>query len=109
MLTATSPAAALKILAEQDVAVIVSDQRMPDMSGVELLRLAKEIHPDSVRIVLSGHADFDAISEAVNLGSIYKFLLKPWDSGVLGATIHEAFQHHALTVENRDLRHRASL
>jgi CheY-like chemotaxis protein len=48
MLTATSPAAALKILAEQDVAVIVSDQRMPDMSGVELLRLAKEIHPDSV-------------------------------------------------------------
>jgi diguanylate cyclase (GGDEF)-like protein/PAS domain S-box-containing protein len=106
ILTASSPASALKILAEQDVAVIVTDQRMPEMSGVELLQLAKEMHPESVRIVLSGHADFDTISEAVNLGAIYKFLLKPWDADILRATIRDAFQHYESAAQNRELRNR---
>jgi DNA-binding NtrC family response regulator len=59
-----------------------------------------------VRIVLSGHADFDTISEAVNLGAIYKFLLKPWDADILRATIRGAFQHYESVVQNREFRNR---
>lgn len=94
ILTARSPSSALKMLAEHDVAVIVTDQQMPEMSGVEFLQLARDMHPESVRIVLSGHADFDTVSAAVNRGGIYKFLLKPWDPGMLRTAIRDAFRHH---------------
>jgi diguanylate cyclase (GGDEF)-like protein/PAS domain S-box-containing protein len=105
ILTASSPSSALKMLAEQDVAVIMTDQRMLEMSGIEFLQLVKKMYSESVRIVLSGHADFDSISEAVNRGAIYKFMLKPWDADALRTTIREAFRHHELTLKKRNRPH----
>ncbi|WP_394777557.1 EAL domain-containing protein [Undibacterium sp.] len=106
ILLARTAAMALEILAENEVAVILADQRMPEMSGTEFLRLAKDIHPESVRMVLSGYADFDSIAEAINRGAIYKFMVKPWDDEMLIASVREAFRHHELLMENRRLRQR---
>ncbi len=103
ILTATGGRAGLDELARNRVDVIVSDQRMPDMSGVEFLRQAKELYPDTVRMVLSGYSDLQSITDAINEGAIYKFLSKPWDDAVLKAEIEEAFQRKQLHDENRRL------
>ena len=96
LLTANSGAAALRLLAANDVQVILSDQRMPNMSGVELLTQAKELYPDSIRMVLSGYSDLTAVTDAINRGHIYKFLFKPWDNDVLQANVREAFERFDL-------------
>lgn len=93
----------LDILAANDVDVIVSDQRMPNMTGVEFLRHVKTLYPDTVRIVLSGYTELQSITDAINEGAIYKFLTKPWDDDQLRANIFEAFRHKELADENRRL------
>lgn len=103
ILTATGGRAGLVELARNPVDVIVSDQRMPDMSGVEFLRQAKELYPDTVRMVLSGYSDLQSITDAINEGAIYKFLSKPWDDDMLKAEIADAFQRKQLHDENRRL------
>jgi len=100
-LTAGSGAQGLAILAANEVDVIVSDQRMPVMTGVEFLRKAKERHPDTVRMVLSGYTDLQSVTDAINEGAIYKFLTKPWDDALLKANIEEAFRRKLLNDENR--------
>ncbi len=72
--------------------VVVSDQRMPTMTGAELMREVRARYPDSVRIILSGYADFQSVLEAVNEGAIYKFLTKPWEDEVLLQTVQEAVE-----------------
>ncbi|HYD95911.1 MAG TPA: EAL domain-containing protein [Noviherbaspirillum sp.] len=94
---------ALKLLAQNEVDVIVSDQRMPGMTGVEFLRTAKGICPKTVRIVLSGYTELQAVTDAVNEGSIYKFLTKPWDDQLLREHIAEAFRHKEMADENQRL------
>ena len=59
--------------------MIISDQRMPEMTGVEFLRRVKELYPETIRIVLSGYSDIQSITAAINEGAIYKFLSKPWE------------------------------
>ena len=108
-LTAGSGAEGLAILAAHDVDVIVSDQRMPGMTGVEFLRKAKERHPDTVRMVLSGYTDLQSVTDAINEGAIYKFLTKPWDDALLKANIEEAFRRKALSDENRLLTDQVQL
>ncbi|MBI5108581.1 MAG: response regulator [Rhodocyclales bacterium] len=103
VVTANCGQAGLDELARRPVDVIISDQRMPGMSGVEFLRRAKEVHPDTIRMVLSGYADLQSITDAINEGSIYKFLSKPWDDDVLKAEIADAFRRKALRDENRRL------
>lgn len=103
VLTANGGQAGLEELARSRVDVIVSDQRMPGMSGVEFLRQAKELYPDTVRMVLSGYADLQSITDAINEGAIYKFLSKPWDDDMLKAEIEEAFRRKALHDENKRL------
>ena len=93
ILTAGSGPEGLELLAREQVDVIVSDQRMPGMTGVEFLRRVKAIHPDTVRVVLSGYTELRSITDAINEGAIYKFLTKPWDEALLLANIDEAFQH----------------
>jgi len=83
-------------LALNRVAVIVSDFRMPGMNGAEFLGRAKELYPETVRIMLSGHADFDSVTDAVNLGAIYKFLNKPWSDDDVREKIDQAFRLYAL-------------
>lgn len=103
VVTANGGQAGLDELARQRIDVIVSDQRMPGMSGIEFLRLAKELYPDTVRMVLSGYADLQSITDAINEGAIYKFLAKPWDDEMLKAEIEEAFRRKALHDENKRL------
>ena len=83
-------------LALNRVAVIVSDFRMPGMNGAEFLGRAKELYPETVRIMLSGHADFDSVTDAVNVGAIYKFLNKPWSDDDVREKIDQAFRLYAL-------------
>ncbi|KQU81641.1 MULTISPECIES: EAL domain-containing protein [unclassified Rhizobacter] len=103
IVTAHSGAEGLQRLAEVNVDVIVSDQRMPGMTGVEFLRRAKELYPDTVRMVLSGYTELQSITDAVNEGAIYKFLTKPWDDERLRAHVAEAFRQKDLADENRRL------
>jgi FixJ family two-component response regulator len=103
VVTANGGQAGLDELARRRVDIIVSDQRMPGMSGVEFLHRAKELYPDTVRMVLSGYADLQSITDAINEGAIYKFLSKPWDDDRLKAEIEDAFRYKALHDENRQL------
>lgn len=103
VLTANSAAAALELLASHKVGVILTDQRMPKMTGVELLSRVKDLYPETVRMVLSGYADLDSVTAAVNQGAIYKFLSKPWNNETLRANVHEAFTHYKLAREKERL------
>jgi diguanylate cyclase (GGDEF)-like protein/PAS domain S-box-containing protein len=94
ILTAESGMAALELLALNKVQVILSDQRMPGMTGAELLSRVKLLYPDTVRMVLSGYTELSALTDAINQGAIYKFITKPWDDSDLCALIHEAFVMH---------------
>ncbi len=84
-------------------AAVVSDMRMPEMTGVEVLRKVKELSPDSIRIMLSGHADLNAAIGAVNEGSIFRFLTKPCDKDTLGKTLSAALMQYRLVRAERDL------
>lgn len=86
---------AFRMLAQVDVQVILSDQRMPEMSGTEFFRRVKSMYPDTVRIVLSGYTDLQTVTDAINQGSIYKFLTKPWDDDELREVISAAFDQYA--------------
>ena len=93
----------LEILKSHHVDVIISDQRMPVMTGVEFLRRAKSGFPDTIRIVLSGYTELQYITDAINEGSIYKFLTKPWDDDQLRNHILDAFEYKEMSDENRTL------
>jgi diguanylate cyclase (GGDEF)-like protein/PAS domain S-box-containing protein len=95
ILSTTSIKEAFSLLASHDVQVIVSDQRMPEMSGTEFLSQVKDIHPNTVRIVLSGYTDLKSVTDAINEGAIYKFLTKPWDDQQIREQIQQAFQYHS--------------
>jgi len=103
ILTATSGTEGLALLAEQAVDVILSDQRMPGMTGIDFLREARRLHPHTVRITLSGYTDLQSIIEAVNEGAVYKFLTKPWDDDRLRDHVAQAFEQSELVAENRRL------
>jgi diguanylate cyclase (GGDEF)-like protein/PAS domain S-box-containing protein len=103
ILTASSGKEGLDVLAQHDIDVIVSDQRMPGMTGVEFLRTVKNLYPDTVRIVLSGFTELQTVTDAVNEGAIYKFLTKPWDDQQLREHVAKAFQDKEMADENRRL------
>jgi len=84
-------------------AVIISDQRMPEMNGAEFLHRVRELLPDSIRLVLTGYADIKSAVEAINQGGIYRYILKPWDDEELRKTISEAINLVALKAENAHL------
>ncbi len=102
ILSATNAMEGLEILARNEVDVVLSDQRMPGMTGVEFLRRVKSIHPDTVRMVLSGYADLQSVTDAINEGAIYKYITKPWDRERLRSLVQEAFRQKEQTDESRD-------
>lgn len=97
---ATSGEEGLAILDREPVGVIITDQRMPVMTGSQFLSKVKENHPDTIRIVLSGYTELNSITDAINRGAIYKFLTKPWDDELLRTQIADAFTHYELKSEN---------
>lgn len=100
ILTATSGMEGLELLATNPVGVIISDQRMPEMSGVEFLCRVKQLYPHTIRVVLSGHAEPRPVTDAINEGVIYKFITKPWQDDQLRELVREAFRYYALQQEN---------
>jgi len=103
VLSATSAEQALQLMARHEVDVILSEQRMPGMTGVELLRRARQLYPDTIRLVLSGYTELQSIMDAINEGAIYKFLTKPWDDEQLRAHLREAFASKEMADQNRRL------
>src|SRR5262245_23902260 len=104
VLRADGGEAALALLGTEEVAVIITDYRMPGMNGVELLRRSQERAPDALRIVLTAYTDVDSLMEAINTGRIYHFVPKPWDPQELLVVVRRAAERHALAQENLRLR-----
>lgn len=101
--TASSGKEGLELLKENEIAVIVSDQRMPEMSGAEFLELARKLAPDSVRMVLTGYADINAAMDAINKGGTYRYITKPWNDNEFLLAIRDAVEKYRLVKENRYL------
>ncbi|WP_153110517.1 EAL domain-containing protein [Propionivibrio limicola] len=93
ILTATTATEAMSLLARHRVHVVISDQRMPEMSGTEFLARVKSLYPETVRMILSGYADVSAVTDAINKGAAYRFLLKPWEDHVLKEELKLALRY----------------
>lgn len=103
LLTAGSGPQGLTMMDENEVHVVVSDQRMPGMNGTEFLKEVKTNHPDVLRIILTGYTEVDSITAAINEGSVYKFFLKPWNDHNLKLEIRQAVEQYALMETNKQL------
>lgn len=101
--TALSARDGLKILRENPIEVIVTDQRMPEMTGVQFLEAVIPEYPDAIRMVLTGFSDVEAIIKAINSGRVYRYITKPWDENELKMTIDGALELYGLQLRNRDL------
>src|SRR5215212_9266429 len=103
VLSAESADEALQVLAREPVEVIISDQQMPGMAGIDLLKLVRVRHPRVVRIMLTGESDFELPVRAINEGAVSKFLRKPWDNRELRTMISFAFDVARLDQEKQHL------
>ncbi|HKS42100.1 MAG TPA: response regulator [Blastocatellia bacterium] len=103
VLTANSGEEALAILQKEQVSLIITDQRMPGMSGTEMLRESMSSSPDSIKIILTGYTDIEALTEAINTSRVYKFVSKPWDPISLKQTVQDAFLQHGMLVRHKQL------
>jgi response regulator RpfG family c-di-GMP phosphodiesterase len=104
VVTAVSGDLALELLSVHDISLIISDQRMPGMTGIEFLKRAAEMRPQTVRIMLTGYSDAEALVEAINSGSVYKYLTKPWVNEDLLQTAKRALQHYESMRAQRQLQ-----
>ncbi|HEX8367284.1 MAG TPA: HD domain-containing phosphohydrolase [Pyrinomonadaceae bacterium] len=104
VVTAASGAEALELLRLHDVALIISDQRMPGMTGIEFLKRAAEMRPHTVRIILTGYTDVNALVEAINSGVVYKYATKPWVNEDLQQNVVRALQHYETIKNQYELR-----
>jgi response regulator RpfG family c-di-GMP phosphodiesterase len=101
--TAESAEEAVKILSENDIHIIISDQRMPRMTGIEFFESILEKYPEPIRILLTGYADINAVIDAINKGQVYKYFSKPWNEEELRHNIEKAYEVYALRKENKEL------
>ena len=100
LLTSTTGSGGLQLLTENDIQVVISDQRMPEMNGTAFLKQVKELYPHIIRIILTGYTDVDTISNSINQGHIYKFFLKPWNDHQLILEIRQALEQYDLMQTN---------
>ncbi len=96
VLGATRASDGIVILRQEEVHVVMSDQRMPEMTGVEFLHQVRDRHPDCTRLLFTGYADIRAVIDAINQGNVYRYITKPWDPEELQAIINQAAEHHDL-------------
>ena len=101
--TAGSGAEGVALLQQQEIHVVMTDQRMPQMTGVDFLRQIKSEYPEAIRVIFTGYADLNAIIDAINLGNVYRYVSKPWEPEQLIATLREAGEQHDLILERRRL------
>ncbi len=101
--TAESAQEGMQILDDEEVDIILTDQRMPQMTGVEFLEQIKEKHPGPIRILITGYSDIQAIIDAINKGQVYRYISKPWDTQDLQLVIQQAYEVFSLRKENAKL------
>jgi len=101
--TALSGGAGLKIMEENDIHLIITDQKMPGMTGIEVLEKVVEKHPQTIRMILTAYSDIEIIMRAINKCGIYQYILKPWDSGELQLVIDNALKSYELAKRNKVL------
>jgi YesN/AraC family two-component response regulator len=106
IITANSGKEALILFEEHSIDLIISDHRMPEMTGVELLKKVKELYPGTIRIILSGYADFKNVVDAINDGEIYRFCSKPWENDELKTIISRSLEYHDTLKQNRQFSRR---
>lgn len=109
VLTAISGEEAIKLLKKHTINVIITDQRMPQMTGVEFLESILDDYPDPVRILLTGYADMNAVIDAVNKGKIFHYLTKPWNEEELDLTINRAYDVYKQRMEEKEMTHKLAL
>jgi signal transduction histidine kinase len=103
IVTATSGKEGLEVLDNESIDLILTDQRMPGMSGIDFLKRAIDKYPDLNRILVTAYTDYDILREAVNELKIFQYVEKPWDEGDVKATINNALEIHRLKLENQQL------
>ena len=107
--TAQSAREGRKILDTYEIGVIITDQRMPGMTGIEFLESILSVYPDTIRILLTGFSDMNAVMDAINRGQVYKYLVKPWQNDELKLYIQNALEIYHLRKENKELAHKLYL
>ncbi len=103
VITALNGRQGLEILKSNNIQIVISDQRMPGMSGTEFLSEVKKESPDTIRIILSGYTDVDVVIDTINKGNIYKFFHKPWNDNSLILEIRQALEYYKLVKDNARL------
>lgn len=101
--TAESGAAGLKLLEAESFDVVISDMRMPEMDGAQFLEHVRALHPHTIRMLLTGYSDIQAIQDAINRGEIYRYITKPWDDNDMLLVVRHALERHSLEQEKRRL------
>lgn len=108
VITAGSGEEALELLEQHDTALLITDQRMPNMSGLELLKQTAELRPHMVRMILTGYTDVGTLVEALNSGLVYQYLTKPWSNEELRLTVTRALEHYQSIRARHELEMRNS-
>ncbi|MDX5426468.1 MAG: response regulator [Bacteroidota bacterium] len=93
----------LEILDKEKVEIILTDQRMPEMTGIEFLVKVREKYPDPMRLLITGYADINAVIDAINKGQVFYYLTKPWNEDEVRIAIKNAYEVYTLRKENREL------
>jgi signal transduction histidine kinase len=103
VLGATSARQAMDLMAQEEIHLVMSDQRMPEMTGVDFLCKVRGDYPEAIRLLFTGYADIRAVIEAINQGNVYRYITKPWDPDELETVIDEAADRYDLIVERKKL------
>jgi two-component system sensor histidine kinase/response regulator len=106
VITVESGEEALGLLAQHDAALLITDQRMPNMSGLELLKQTAELRPQMVRMILTGYTDVGTLVETIDSGLVYRYLTKPWSNEELPLTVARALEHYESVRARHDLEMR---
>src|SRR5260370_24838243 len=105
VLGATRATEGVRIRERDKVDTVMTDQRMPEMTGVEFLKHLRESYPDTTRLLFTAYADIDAVTDAINQGSVYRYISKPWEPHELREVLRQAVEYHDLLTERKRLLH----
>jgi CheY-like chemotaxis protein len=109
VLTATNGQDALAVMEQSEIALIIADQRMPGMTGVEFLERTLQKYPDTIRIILTAYTDENLLMDAINMGHVYNYVTKPWEPQEIKAIVREGIEAYEITRASRDLYTRTLL
>src|SRR5260370_16509008 len=103
VLGATRATEGVRIMEREKVKIGMTDQRMPEMTGVEFLKGLRESYGDTTRLLFTAYEDIEAVTEAINQGSVYRYISKPWEPHELREVLHQAVEYHDLLAERKQL------